>query len=143
MPGTQTNGRRTVTNADLFFKLGVIEAEQKHGTESRARIHETLEKQGELLNDAIATLRTVTVTAQLTNELAVKTREKVDALEPVVKDGQKFQIDAEPLVSAMRSIRNWVRALAVLIGVMGLSVSAIAVFAKELLAWGIKAWLGL
>lgn len=139
------------TNADIMRVLGSIEADVKHGSESRKVLHAKLDTQDGVLDSVATRLSELAFTLQVTTDVAVQARDHIAKFEqdfhdtqvPVIKSAAQFKAEAEPILKMMRTIRTIVIALFGL-GILSVgSLAAFAIYAGEILRAAIRSYLGL
>ena len=139
------------TNADIMRVLGSIEADVKHGSESRKVLHAKLDTQDGVLDSVATRLSELAFTLQVTTDVAVQARDHIAQFErdfhdtqvPVIQGAAAFKAEAEPILKMMRTIRNIVIALFGL-GILSVgSLLALAAYAGEILRLAIRSYLGI
>lgn len=139
------------TNADIMRVLGSIEADVKHGSESRKVLHAKLDTQDGVLDSVATRLSELAFTLQVTTDVAVQARDHIAQFErdfhdtqvPVIQSAAAFKAEAEPILKMMRTIRNIVIALFGL-GILSVgSLLALAAYAGEILRLAIRSYLGI
>lgn len=146
------------TNSDIMRTLGGLEAEMKHARESRGIIHQKLEGQNVILDETAKTLAKVNFAVETTTAIAMQARDVADAALknlhrfetefrenqlPIIAGAAAFKMEAEPVLRTIKMVRTIVVALLAM-GVLSIgSVVALALTAREWLAFGLRWVLGL
>lgn len=139
------------TNADIMHKLGGVEAELAHASQSRGVIHQRLEEQGKSLHEVVVKMTEVATNLMITSEVAIQARNEILGFKsefvtqhlPEIKAATTFQTEAEPILKVMRVVRNIVIILAGTGVVTAAGVVGLLIFARDLLATLVRALLGI
>jgi hypothetical protein len=140
-----------VTNAQIYEKLGELSESQRNATASRKVMHERMDKTDVLLSETVNTLSKVQFALQVTTDVAVQTRDRLQQVEetlatkisPAIETHSTFQADAEPLIKLLKNIRLGLWALVGLMGVMGVSFVSLMSFFHDTARDAFRWWLGI
>ena len=123
------------TDDAILHKLGGIEAKVENAERSRAIIHQKMDAQADALNETVIRLQEVGFALKVTTDVAVQARDRFEAFErefredsqPLISGAAAFRAEAEPVLRAMKTVRNIIVLLAGLgvLSVGGLAYAAV------------------
>jgi hypothetical protein len=113
-------------------------------------MHERMDKTDVLLSETVKTLSQVQFALQVTTDIAVQTRDKLERVEetlhskiqPAIETHSTFQADAEPLITLLKNIRLGLWVLVTLMGFAGVSLVTVFVYFQEVARDAFRWWLG-
>lgn len=129
------------SNADIMHKLGGIEVEFRHASESRGVLHDKIERLAATVHETAHEMTRLGTNLEITAEVATQARNEVLGFRtefrekhlPAIKAATSFQEEAKPILDTMRMVRTIVVVLAALVTFLMGSGLALFIFARDLL----------
>lgn len=122
--------------------IGILLQGQRTAEQSRDELHLKIDKTDEFLDGITARLQDVAISLRLTNEIAVKVNNRLDLIEPVVKDMAQFKADSEPTIRIVKQLRLYVITIGILLGGLWTAGVVAYAYAGDVVRYAIRSWLG-